>query len=112
MEARGVEPLSENRSIKLSTGVFRSYLSQAVPVRTRKRLSSTFIRDRYKCELAVHVHCCVMPLAYAEHAPRAEALNHIGFTGVAVLSGRTVAHLGSYEFSIIISVYFLKFGPL
>ena len=48
VEARGVEPLSENSSELPSTGVVRSHFSPAAAERTRLLQGSVFIRDRYK----------------------------------------------------------------
>ena len=57
VEARGVEPLSENPLIQLSTSVF-CFLD--FPLRDVNRqtscLGSLLVRDRYKSKLSVHVH--------------------------------------------------------
>jgi len=48
VEARGIEPLSENSSELLSTGVFRSFISPASAKRTKPIQGSVFMPDRYK----------------------------------------------------------------
>ena len=57
MEARGVEPLSENLSIQLSPGTF--YLLK-FPLTTADKqaevLGSHFMRDLFNGELQMHVH--------------------------------------------------------
>jgi hypothetical protein len=48
VEARGIEPLSENSSELLSTGVVRSIFSPVPGERTNPVQGSVFFRDRYK----------------------------------------------------------------
>ena len=51
VEARGVEPLSENRSAGLSTSVSGLLISSAVAKPAKLSQSSSFIRGRYKSNL-------------------------------------------------------------
>ncbi len=57
VEARGVEPLSENPLIQLSTSVFRYLEFPLADVNGQtSALGSLLVRDRYKSKLSVHVH--------------------------------------------------------
>ena len=57
VEARGVEPLSENPLIQLSTSVFCYLEFPSSDVnRQTSNSGSLLVRDRYKSKLSVHVH--------------------------------------------------------
>lgn len=61
VEATGVEPVSENPSERLSTGVSGSLISPAHPKPAKNARGSLFIHDRYTDRLTVHVHRLVTP---------------------------------------------------
>ena len=62
VEARGIEPLSENLSTKLSPGAFGQLdLPQPSADRQARGRGSTLVHGSVKCERAAHVHCYLMP---------------------------------------------------
>ena len=56
VEMRGVEPLSENLSTQLSTGVFPALISRCRRPGTNSGSGSHFVHDRFNGELPVHGH--------------------------------------------------------
>ena len=56
VEARGIEPLSENIFISLSTGVVYFKISLLGSKQTKAKRASLLIHEHYKDKLMLHVH--------------------------------------------------------
>ena len=73
VEARGIEPLSENLFIQLSSsGVYLLKFPAHSADKQAERVGSFFIHDSFKSKKAVRVHRCVMPVP----KPRYSSVGH------------------------------------
>jgi hypothetical protein len=70
VEARGVEPLSENLSAKLSPGAYCLYKFPSAVTDSRvSGFGSHLVRDGVNGENAVHVHRCMTPVSEPRYSP-------------------------------------------
>ncbi len=56
VEVRGIEPLSENRSARLSPGAEPDHISPVSSSGTNWKQGSHFVHDRFNGEPPMHVH--------------------------------------------------------